>query len=255
MPKTRLDQKLVDLNFYRSRSRARDAVLRGSVTVNGVAAMRPSQMVANEDNFEVRDAAIEYVSRAALKLEAGLEAAGYDPDGKVALDIGASTGGFSQILLERGASHIFAVDVGHDQMDARISSDPRVTNLEGINARNLTITTLGPEAKVGIGCVVCDVSFISLKLALPPALALVEPDGWGIFLVKPQFELGREHLGKGGIVRDREMLEQCSNDMACWLDMQDGWRNTHLLPSPIEGSGGNQEFLLCGMKDANRKPE
>ncbi len=255
MPKTRLDQQLVELNHYRSRSRARDAVLRGSVKVNGVAVKRPSQLVASNDRFEISDAAVDYVSRAALKLEAGLDASGFDPGGRNALDIGASTGGFSQLLLERGAKHVFAIDVGHDQMDDRISKDPRVSNLEGINARNLTIDMLGPKAQAGIGCVVCDVSFISLKLALPPALALVEPGGWGVFLVKPQFELGREHLGKGGIVREREKLEQCADDTARWLDMQDRWRHTHLLPSPIEGSGGNREFLLCGIKDANRKPE
>lgn len=253
MTKSRLDQQLVDLTYYRTRSRARDAVLRGSVSVNGVVSRRPSQKVSGGDRFEIHDAAFNYVSRAALKLKAGLNATRFDPEGRIAMDIGASTGGFSQILLEAGAAHVFAVDVGHGQIDARIGKDPRVSNLEGVNARNLNPDILGPEAREGIDCVVSDVSFISLKLALPPALDMVKHGGWGIFLVKPQFELGRENLGKGGIVRDKEKLQQCANDMTQWLDMQPDWRHTHLLPSPIEGSGGNQEFLLCGIKDANRK--
>lgn len=254
MAKTCLDQQLVELNIYRTRSRARDAVRRGTVSVNGEITRRPSQKVASDDHFEIVDAAFDYVSRAALKLEAGLEATKFDPQGCVALDIGASTGGFSQVLLEGGAAHVFAVDVGHGQIDARIGKDPRVSNLEGINARSLTIDVLGSKAQAGINCVVSDVSFISLKIALPPALELVQPGGWGIFLVKPQFELGRENLGKGGIVRDKKNLIQCANDLAHWLDTQSEWRHTHLLPSPIEGSGGNQEFLLCGIKDADRKP-
>ncbi|MGI9400877.1 MAG: TlyA family RNA methyltransferase [Rhizobiaceae bacterium] len=250
MAKTRLDQKLVDLNYYRTRSRARDAVLRGSVSVNGVIARKPAQNVASNDQFEVADAASDYVSRAALKLKAGLEASGFDPNGCIALDIGASTGGFTQVLLEAGANHVFAIDVGHGQMDAKLLTDPRITNLEGINARNLTIETLGAPKDTQIICVVCDVSFISLKLALPPALEIVQSGGWGIFLVKPQFELGQENLGKGGIVRDHQMSKRCAEEMAQWLDMQQGWRHTHLLASPIEGGDGNQEFLLCGEKDA-----
>lgn len=252
MQKNRLDQQLVDLNIYRTRSRARDAVLRGAVSVNGTVVTRPSQSVSLQDRFDIEDAALDYVSRAALKLKAGLAATGYDTTGCIALDLGASTGGFTQVLLEAGCRHVFAVDVGHGQIDPRIGRDGRVTSLEGVNARSLTWDDLGGEVHGGIDCVVSDLSFISLKLALPPALSMVRPGGWGIFLVKPQFELGREHVGKGGIVRDRQEQDHCAMDLAKWLDRQTGWRHTHILASPIEGGSGNREFLLGGIKDAKQ---
>jgi 23S rRNA (cytidine1920-2'-O)/16S rRNA (cytidine1409-2'-O)-methyltransferase len=170
----------------------------------------------------------------------------FDPGELTALDLGASTGGFTQVLLQRGARHVLAVDVGRDQMNATLRSDPRVTCIEGLNARDLTSADLGrlvPQA------LVCDVSFISLKLALPPALTLAAPGAWGVFLVKPQFEAGRAAIGKGGLLRDKEDADRIAADLTDWLNNQPGWRSTGLTPSPIRGQDGNREFLLGGVKD------
>ncbi|MEZ5871857.1 MAG: TlyA family RNA methyltransferase [Nitratireductor sp.] len=243
---TRLDQYLTERGDYASRSRARDAIVRGCVSLNGAVCLRPAQAISQNDQVVVSDDAMHHVSRAALKLTAGLAATQYSPAGLMALDIGASTGGFTQVLLEAGAVHVTAIDVGHGQMAASLARDPRVRNLEGVNARDLDRKILqgsGPQF------IVSDVSFISLKLALPPALALSAPGAFGIFLIKPQFEVGRENIGKGGIVRSDSLRQSCADDLARWLDRQPGWRQTHLLPSPVEGSDGNREFLMAGIKD------
>lgn len=242
----RLDQALVERGHYATRSRARDAVLRGAVTLNGAVCAKPGHMVSADDGVAVADAASGYVSRAALKLKAGLAASGLSPKGNTCLDIGASTGGFTQVLLEAGAGRVFAVDVGHGQIDPALAGDPRVTNLEGLNARDLDNSHLRGAA---IGFVVSDVSFISLTLAMPPALALAAPGSGCVLLVKPQFEVGREHVGKGGIVRDAAVQQAAAERLREWLGAQPGWRATHLLPSPIEGGEGNREFLLAGVKD------
>jgi 23S rRNA (cytidine1920-2'-O)/16S rRNA (cytidine1409-2'-O)-methyltransferase len=244
--KKRLDQFLVDTGHYATRSRAADAIRRGCVRVNGVAAGRSSLPVTISDHVEIDDEAVRYVSRAALKLKAGLAATGFDPAGRTALDVGASTGGFTQVLLEAGAARVVAVDVGHGQMHPSVATDPRVTGLEGVNARDLTRKTIGDA---NIGFVVSDVSFISLKLALPAVLALAEKGAFGIFLIKPQFEIGRQHIGKGGIVRDRALGERMAREVAEWIGSQPGWRLTHFLASPIEGGEGNREYLAAGIKD------
>jgi 23S rRNA (cytidine1920-2'-O)/16S rRNA (cytidine1409-2'-O)-methyltransferase len=241
----RLDQALVERGLHASRSRARDAVLRGSVRVDGVIVDKPAALVGPASSIEISDPAAVYVSRAALKLIHALDATGYDPSDRVALDIGASTGGFTQVLLERGAAHVFALDVGHGQLDPKIAADRRVTNLEGINARDLVHETLstGP-----IGFLASDVSFISLRLALPPALEIAAPGAFGIFLVKPQFEVGREHVGKGGIVRDAGIALAAADGIAAWLEGRAGWRVDTLMASPIAGGDGNAEFLLAARK-------
>ncbi len=245
--RSRLDQHLVDIGLYASRSRAADAIKRGCVRVDGAVAGKAGQMVAVTADIETDDRALAYVSRAALKLKAGLEACGFSPEGNICLDLGASTGGFTQLLLEAGAAKVFAIDVGHGQMDTAIAADPRVVNLEGINARDLTLAMLAGEPPHFI---VSDVSFISLKLALPPALAVAAPGAKGVFLVKPQFEAGRAAIGKGGLLRNPELADAIAADLAGWLDAQPGWRHTHLVPSPIEGGDGNREFLLIGEKSA-----
>ncbi|MEQ9177857.1 MAG: TlyA family RNA methyltransferase, partial [Nitratireductor sp.] len=167
--KARLDDLLVTRGFFASRSRARDAVLRGTVLVDGRPQTKPGSRVAKDAALAVDDPARAYVSRAALKLVAAFDRFGLDPAGAVALDIGASTGGFTQVLLERGAQHVYAVDVGHGQLDADLAADPRVTNLEGLNARDLAPSHLDGRS---VQFIVSDVSFISLKLALPAALDL-----------------------------------------------------------------------------------
>lgn len=241
----RLDQLLVMLSLFDSRSRARDAIARGTVTVNGQVITKPGQVVATNATIAVDDPAKAYVSRAALKLIAALDHFGLDPAGKVCLDVGASTGGFTEVLLERGAEHVTAVDVGHDQMHDRIANDPRVTNLEGLNARNLSEDDLdGAE----IDFIVSDVSFITLKLALPPALDLALPGALCVLLVKPQFEAGREAIGKGGMLRDLESAPAVAAELERWLTEDMGWQSLGLIPSPIAGGDGNQEFLLAGRK-------
>lgn len=242
----RLDQLLVDRGLFATRSRARDAIQRGTVKVDGKPVTKPGQNVLRTAELSVDDPASAYVSRGALKLIAALDHFHLDVKGVSALDIGASTGGFTQVLLERGSNHVIAIDVGHDQLHESLRNDPRVTNKEGVNARALDVSHLDGR---DIGCVVSDVSFISLKLALPPALALAQKDAICALLVKPQFEAGREAIGKGGILRDPKDGERIAEELKSWLETQPGWRALGLCPSPIEGGDGNREYLLAGKKD------
>jgi 23S rRNA (cytidine1920-2'-O)/16S rRNA (cytidine1409-2'-O)-methyltransferase len=236
----RLDLALVDRGLAPTRARARDAILRGHVSVDGHRASRPALMIAQDAAIVLDDPAAPYVSRGALKLAAALDAFGFDCRGATALDLGASTGGFTQVLLERGARRVHAVDVGHGQLDPTLAADPRVVAREGVNARELTPDDLGeaPDA------IVADLSFISLRLALPPALGLATPGAWGVFLVKPQFEVGRDLVGKGGIVRDAAAAAGAADAIAAWLETDMAWRVAGILPSPIAGGDGNREYLV-----------
>jgi 23S rRNA (cytidine1920-2'-O)/16S rRNA (cytidine1409-2'-O)-methyltransferase len=180
------------------------------------------------------------VSRGAVKLSAALEAFGFDPEGCVALDLGASTGGFTEVLLMRGAKKVYAVDVGHGQLHASLKGDPRVVSLEGCDARALTAATIDEP----VDAIVADVSFISLTKALGPALALAAPGAFLVALVKPQFEAGRENVGKGGIVRDEAARRRAVAEVTAWLAAQRGWRVKGVIASPIKGGSGNEEFLL-----------
>lgn len=247
----RLDEALVAAGLAPSRARARDMVLRGTVTIDGEVADKPARRVGPANRLAAADPAARYVSRAALKLEAGLDAFGFDPAGRTVLDLGASTGGFTQVLLERGAARVFAIDVGHGQLDPILRDDPRVVSLEGVNARDLDARMIGGAR---IGAIVSDVSFISLRLALPPALALAAPGAWAIFLVKPQFEVGREHVGKGGIVRDEAAARAAIEGIARWLADQGEWSVVGLHSSPIGGADGNSEWLLGARLTAGAAP-
>ncbi|MCZ8543039.1 TlyA family RNA methyltransferase [Mesorhizobium qingshengii] len=242
----RLDELLVQRGLFASRSRARDAVERGAVTVDGVIARKPGENVLPQCLIAIDDPAQGYVSRAALKLIGGLDHFGLDPAGREALDIGASTGGFTQVLLERGAAHVTAIDVGHGQMHPEVGGDPRVTVMEGLNARDLAPADLAGRIP---DFIVSDVSFISLKLALPPALAIAKAGTGAVFLVKPQFEAGREAIGKGGLLKDPYDASRVAGLLQDWLDAIPGWRSLGLHLSPIEGGDGNREFLLGGVKD------
>lgn len=244
-PPQRLDQLLVSLQLFESRSRARDAVLRGTVKVNGQTVTKPGQVFGSNVSVEIEDPAQRYVSRAALKLIAALDHFQLDVCGLSCLDIGASTGGFTQVLLERGAGHVTAVDVGHGQMHPRLAADLGVTNLEGLNARELTREDLQGRS---VSVVVSDVSFISLKLALPPALHLAEAGAICVLLVKPQFEAGRDAIGKGGLLKQPETAPAIAADLERWLTDEVGWTSLGVIPSPIAGGDGNQEFLLAGRK-------
>ncbi len=240
----RLDQLLVTLSLFASRSRARDAIQRGTVTVNGKIVTKPGALFSESADISIDDPAQEYVSRAALKLVAALDHFGLDPQGQHCLDVGASTGGFTEVLLQRGASHVTAIDVGHDQMHPRIAGDPRVTNIEGLNARNLTADDVGEPFTF----IVSDVSFISLKLALAPALALAEPGARAALLVKPQFEAGRDAIGKAGLLKDPSSAPAVAAELERWFTNDMGWQSFGLIASPIAGGDGNQEFLLAGIK-------
>ena len=241
----RLDQALVARGLYETRARARDAILRGTVRVGDAVIEKPGQLIAASDHVALADPARSYVSRGALKLIAALDAFAFDPSGLVCLDIGASTGGFTQVLLARGASRVLAIDTGHGQLHPSLVSDPRVENRENTNARDLRAEDVDD---LQIGAVVADVSFISLTLALPSALSLARSGAFTALLVKPQFEAGRDAIGKGGILRDPEEGPRIAERLGAWLDDLPGWRLTGLIASPIEGGDGNREFLIGGVK-------
>jgi 23S rRNA (cytidine1920-2'-O)/16S rRNA (cytidine1409-2'-O)-methyltransferase len=235
----RLDKALLSRGLVPTRSRARDLIVRGAVSVAGAVQLKPGALVADDVAIQLSEAS-DYISRGSLKLEAALDAFAFDPHGRVALDIGASTGGFTDLLLQRGANHVFAVDVGHGQLHARLRDDPRVTSLEGMDARVLS----AQEITQGVTAIVADVSFISLEKALPAGLALAQPGSWLVTLVKPQFEAGPQAIGKGGIVRDAEVRDAQAKKISAWIGGLPGWHVDGLIASPIEGGSGNQEFLL-----------
>lgn len=243
--KMRLDLLLTQAGHFETRARARDAIARGAVIVNGQPCTKPGARFAADVIISINDAAQPYVSRAALKLIAGLETFDFDPRGRTVLDIGASTGGFSQVLLDREAKRVIAVDVGHGQLHPALRGDPRVSNHEGVNARSLPVDIAAGHP---VEAVVSDVSFISLKLALPPALALATSGSFCVLLVKPQFEAGREAIGKGGLLKDPAMGPAIAQSLSEWLDGQPGWTSRGICPSPIDGGDGNREFLLGGRK-------
>ncbi len=236
----RLDQAIEQRGLLPSRARARDAVKRGTVTVNGVVATRPHQPVAPDDVVVLDDPAARYVSRAALKLIAGLDAAGFEPFGKVALDLGASTGGFTQVLLERGASRVHAVDVGHDQLHATLRADPRVVNLEGVNGRDLDAELI-PDP---IDLLVSDLSFVSVLKVLDAPLRLCAPAAEAVILIKPQFEVGRAHVGKGGVVTDAAAIARAVAAVAGHFEAA-GWVTVTTRDSPIAGGDGNREIVAA----------
>lgn len=241
----RLDRLLVTRGLVPTRARAADAIRRGAVAVDGRVVTKPGAAVAVDAAVTIEDAAAGYVSRAALKLIAALDHFGISLTGAVALDVGASTGGFTQVLLERGAAQVFAVDVGAGQLADLLRDDRRVVTLEGVNARHLSAETI-PEP---VDIITADVSFISLMKALPAALALAKPGAWLVALVKPQFEAGPEQVGKGGIVRDARVREKVCADVTGWLEDR-GWLVAGVIPSPIKGADGNVEYLIAARQEA-----
>ena len=234
----RADIFLVKRRFAASRAQARQAIEAGNVRADGILITKPSQFLCESAAIDYTPAH-SYVSRGALKLIAALDRFQFTPKGKVCLDLGASAGGFTQLLLERGAICVYAVDVGTGQLHPSLASDRRVVSLEGVNARQLSSETISEP----IEAVVADVSFISLKLALPPALALARGDAWLVALVKPQFEAGRSSVGKSGIVRDARMRSASVRAIVEWLPSL-GWTVEGQIESPIKGGSGNIEFLI-----------
>ena len=239
--KQRLDQALVDRGLIESREKARALILAGSVLVNGQKVDKAGAAVASNSTIELLERP-KYVSRGGLKLEAALEDFHVDASGKVCLDVGSSTGGFTDCLLQHGAARVYAIDVGTGQLDWKLRNDPRVIVQEQVNARRLSREQVPEPIAIGV----CDVSFISVTMILPAMAPLLADNGEMVILVKPQFELERRQVGKGGIVRDPEL-----HALAC-KRVQDaaealGFR-TKLMPSPILGAEGNREFLLHGRR-------
>ena len=241
-PRTRLDTLLVERGLAPSRERARALILAGLVRVGDVRESKAGTLVAADSAITLDEPDHPFVGRGGLKLVHALDAFGLDVTGRQALDVGASTGGFTDVLLQRGAAHVVALDVGHGQLDWRLRQDPRVTVMERVNARSLTPETFGSGPRQ-FGIITIDVSFISLRLILPPVPALLEPAGDVVALVKPQFEAGRDDVGKGGIVRDPEVHQRVVNDVVD-ESRRLGFVVAGLTASPITGAEGNREFLL-----------
>jgi 23S rRNA (cytidine1920-2'-O)/16S rRNA (cytidine1409-2'-O)-methyltransferase len=249
--KTRLDALLVARGLAQSRERARALVLAGEVEVNGRPATKSGVSVDESASVTLRAPDHPWVGRGGLKLAHALEAFTLNVAGRHALDIGASTGGFTHVLLERGAARVVAVDVGHGQLDWKLRQDPRVVVLEGVNARYLDPDQLPADLR-RFDVVTIDVSFISLRLILPAVVPLVSDEGRVVALVKPQFEAGRDEVGKGGIVRDPQVHERVINEVADSAH-QVGLDRVAIEPSPVTGAEGNREFFLLLAPAAGRR--
>ncbi len=240
----RLDQFLADRGLTASRARARDLIRRGCVTVDDRTVTKPAFQVRIDADVAVGAEAAD-VSRGAAKLREALNALAFDVRGRSFLDIGASTGGFTQALLEAGAAHVTAVDVGRRQLHESLANDPRVTNLEQTDARELT----AGDVSTSVDGVVADVSFVSVRKVLAPALHLCGPGAVAVVLIKPQFELSPEAIGKGGIVRDATMQDEAVRLVTAWIAAQSGWHVSGVVPSPIAGGDGNSEWLAGARRD------
>jgi 23S rRNA (cytidine1920-2'-O)/16S rRNA (cytidine1409-2'-O)-methyltransferase len=238
----RADIVLVERGFFPSRARAQAAIAAGLVSIGGVAVKKASDEVAGDAPIEA-EAAHPWASRGGVKLVAALDAFALDPDGVICLDVGASTGGFTDVLIARGAACAFAVDVGHGQLDPRLKADPRVRSLERVDARTLTPEILGEQP----GAIVVDVSFISQRLVLPHVLKLAATRAWLVSLIKPQFELDRADLVKGRVTSEAALTRACDGVRAA-IEAE-GWSVLGLMPSPILGGAGAREFLIAARHD------
>ena len=239
----RLDQALVARGLAESRARAQALIREGLAARNGEICRKPAQDVVETDELSLTEAAPRWVSRGAFKLLKALEEFGFSPEGRVVYDLGASTGGFTEVCLSRGARRVYALDVGHGQLHPKLAADPRVSAREGFNVR-----AMGPEdPPEAPEALVADLSFISLTKALGPALARAAPGAWLAALVKPQFELGPGRVGKGGIVKDEAAGEEACALIDDFLTAQ-GWRVIGQTESPILGGDGNREMLLGAVK-------
>ena len=242
MAKKRLDMALVERGLAETRAAAQRVVMAGLVFSNDRRLDKPGHSVADDMPLEVRGQPHPYVSRGGLKLEKALDYFGLSAQDRIALDVGASTGGFTDCLLQRGAAKVYAVDVGTNQLAWKLRRDPRVVSMERTNIRDITTVEV-PEP---VDFIVCDASFIGLRTALPAALALAKPGAHLVALIKPQFEVGKGRVGKGGIVRDPALHQEVCSAISDWLTAQAGWQVLGLTDSPIEGAEGNKEFLIAG---------
>ena len=237
----RADQLLVERGLAESRAKAQALILAGLVFSGEARVDKPGTTLRAESALEVRGQDHPLVSRGGIKLDHALGHFGIDPKGLVCLDVGASTGGFTDVLLTRGAARVYAVDVGHGQLAWKLRQDARVLVLERTNARHLTRAEV-PEP---VQLIACDASFIGLATVLPAPLALSAPGAWLVALIKPQFEVGKERVGKGGVVRDPALHAEVCERIAAWVGAQPGWRVLGVTQSPIAGPEGNLEFLIA----------
>ncbi len=244
--KHRADQLLVQRGLAESRTRAQALILAGLVFSGERRVEKAGEPLADDTAIEVRGRDHPWVSRGGVKLAHALDHFAIDVSGRIALDVGASTGGFTDVLLSRGARRVYAVDVGHGQLAWKLRQDPRVLLRERVNAR-----ALGPEhVPERVDIIACDASFIGLATVLPAALALAKEQATLVALVKPQFEAGREHVGKGGVVRDPAIHREVCDRAAAWVGAQPGWMVTGVVESPILGPEGNREFLLYARRES-----
>ena len=243
--KKRIDQLLVERGLAPSRARAQALIMAGLVFAGEKRVDKPGQVLAEDAAVDVRGRDHPWVGRGGVKLAHALDLFGLDPAGAVAMDIGSSTGGFTEVLLEHGAAHVFAVDVGTNQLAWKLRQDPRVTVLEQTNARELS------PAQIDRQCdwVVCDASFIGLAKVLEVPLQLAAPQCRLVALIKPQFEVRKGEVGKGGIIRDPALHQRVCDEVRVWLE-EGGWRIDGIIPSPITGSEGNVEFLVSALRDS-----
>ena len=240
MAKIRADQALVDRGLVESRTRAQALILAGKIYTGDRRVEKAGQLLAEDAPLDVKGQDHPWVSRGGLKLAHGLAAFGFDPAGLICLDVGASTGGFTDVLLTNGAAKVYAVDVGHGQLAWKLRSDARVVVMEKTNARHLTSEQIAEP----IGALVCDASFIGLQTLLPNPLALCVPGAWAVALIKPQFEAGPGQVGAKGVVRDPAVHQEVCARIRAWWEALPGWEVVGISESPITGPEGNHEFLI-----------
>lgn len=247
MTKQRADIKLVECGLAETRERAQALIMAGAVFSGTQRIDKPGRMLPADVALEVRGRDHPWVSRGGVKLAHALDHFAIEVRGNTAVDIGASTGGFTNVLLEAGARRVYAVDVGRGQLDWRLRQDERVVVLERTNARRLTPAEV-PEP---IDTVTCDVSFIGLESVLPAAMALTAPTASLVALIKPQFEVGKGNVGKGGVVRDPALHDEVCQRIRAWLARNEGWLVLGIVESPITGPSGNKEFLIVARRGGN----
>ncbi|MBF0888565.1 MULTISPECIES: TlyA family RNA methyltransferase [Gluconobacter] len=251
MAKRRADQLLVDRGLVESRTRAQALIMAGLVYTSDRRIAKAGDQLPEDAPLALKGQDHPWVSRGGLKLIHAIEHFGLAPKGRIAIDVGASTGGFTDVLLTHGAEKVYAVDVGHGQLAWKIRSDERVVVMEKTNARALTVEQIPEPA----GIVVCDASFIGLRTVLPAALELTTPDAWAVALIKPQFEAGRGEVGAKGVVRDPAVHERVCEEIREWFTALPGWNVLGIEASPITGPEGNREFLIAARKTAPAQPE
>jgi 23S rRNA (cytidine1920-2'-O)/16S rRNA (cytidine1409-2'-O)-methyltransferase len=244
MGKERADKLLVERGLIESRAKAQALIMAGKVYSADRRIAKAGDLVADDTPLEVKGQDHPWVSRGGLKLAHALAHFALDPKGAVAIDVGASTGGFTDVLLSMGAARVHAVDVGHGQLAWKLRNDPRVVVLERTNARHLSTAEI-PEP---VDWVVCDASFIGLETVLPAALSLTKSQAVAVALIKPQFEVGPARVGKGGVVRDPALHQEVCDRICAWFERQPGWSVLGIVESPVLGPEGNKEFLIAARK-------